>query len=155
MLATILLSQLSINVIRHRRIFLSINRINEMHYPFQVSRRQVCLVSWPWFPVQRICRKILHSASFFSLYMKTNRFQWIPCLHLLVWFYAETRKKNSLDHCWIEMFLNLSTTIKSSALAKSILDLLARETCLARKWKHKRALIQCSLTHIFLQQLHY
>ena len=46
---------------------------------------------------------MLHSASPFILWRKTDRIRCMPCVYLLVWFYAETRKKN-LDHFCIEVF---------------------------------------------------
>ena len=72
----------------------------------------------------------------------------LPSLAGLILCWNE-KKKNSLDHCCIEMFLNLSTTIKSSALTKRILDLPARETCLAGKWNtHILATIALSELYI-------
>ena len=42
---------------------------------------------------------------FFLLWRKTDRIQWIPCVHFLLWFYAKTREKNGLNHFCIEIFL--------------------------------------------------
>ena len=50
---------------------------------------------------------------FFFLWRKTHRIQWIPCLHLLVWFFAETSKKNKLDHFYIQIFSAVLTTSKT------------------------------------------
>ena len=88
--------------------------INDMHYPYQMSRTQVSSVASPRydFAAKHICRKMLQSASFCFLPRKTDWIQWIPCIHLLVWYYAETRKKSSLDHFCIKLFLELLTTNK-------------------------------------------
>ena len=89
----------------------------KMQYPYQISTRQLSFVTYPChdFPEKHICCKMLNSEPFFSLWRKTDLIQWIPCVHLLVWFFAETRKKNSLDHFCIELFIHLSTTKKSKS----------------------------------------
>ena len=97
-----------------RRTFLSNQCKIEMHYLYQISRMQLSFVaSLAMNSLKKhICCKMLHSVSFFILWRKTDRIQWIPCVHLPVWFYPETRKKNSLDHFCIEIFLELLTTTK-------------------------------------------
>ena len=114
MLATTAFSELYITVSRQQGTFLSNRCINEMHYTYQITRRQVSSFASPRydFAAKHISRKMLHSYSFFFLWRKTDRIQWIPCDHLLVWFYAEKRKNQSLDHFSFKIFLNLSTTIK-------------------------------------------
>ena len=54
---------------------------------------------------------MLKSASF-SFSLKENWSDSVDTLrsHLLVWFYAEVRKKNSLDHFYIQIFRELLTT---------------------------------------------
>ena len=87
-----------------------------MHNPNQISRTQVSSAASPRydFAAKQICRKMLQSVSFCFLRRKTDWIQWIPCLHLLVWYYAETRKKSSLDH-FCKLFLELLTTNKHTA----------------------------------------
>jgi len=102
---------------------------------------------------------MLHSASLFIHSRKTDRIKCMPCVHMLVWFYAETRKKKNLDHFCIEVFFELLATTKlqyrvwnipqqsygtqNPSLARSvrklksigkwILGLPPNETCLAKK----------------------
>ena len=99
---------------RGQRKFLSNWCINEMPYPYRIRRAQVSSVISPRydFPAKHISRRMLHSASFPFLWSKTDWIQWIPSIHLLLSFYAETRKKNSLDHFCIKIFLELLITNK-------------------------------------------
>ena len=67
MLATTAFSELYITVSRQQGTFLSNRCINEMHYTYQITRRQVSSFASPRydFAAKHISRKMLHSYSFF------------------------------------------------------------------------------------------
>ena len=69
MLALIAFSELYITVSRQQGTFLSNRCINEMHYTYQITRRQVSSFASPRydFASKHISRKMLHSSSFFFL----------------------------------------------------------------------------------------
>ena len=67
MLALIAFSELYITVSRQQATFLSNRCINEMHYTYQITRRQVSSFASPRydFASKHISRKMLPSSSFF------------------------------------------------------------------------------------------
>ena len=104
-----------LSVSREQRILQSNWWKIEMQYAYHISTRQLSVVTYPRhdFPEKHISCKMLNSAPFFSLWRRTDLIQWIPCVHLLVWFFAETRKKNSLEHIYIQTFSPLLATNKT------------------------------------------
>ena len=71
--------------------------------------------------------------------------------------FPETHIYRKMLH-WLPFIFPLKENWSDSldtSIAKSILYLLAKETCLAKKLNHKRALVFCCILPICLQQLHY
>ena len=160
--STNLLPKLSITVSRERRTLLSSRGINKRITPTKLAEGK-SVASYPHdFAAKHICRKMLHSASFF-LSLKENwsdsvdTLRSLSCL-ILCW----NEKEKQLRSCSViyrprkkpKSSWNIPSYMKS--IDKWILDLLAKDTCLAKKkWSHKRVIIRCCVLSIRLLQLHY